>query len=146
MRSLSAIIAIISRRSASGGPPVMTRTFQESSCGTTEMARPVGHSQMSHLPPDRGLKFLARFCRLLQTSITAWGAERDYRLWLSATGAVLKRRAIGPLRKVVSRIMFRPTPLLCRRPQRAVSPFADGGIVQRVVFASGAHVALPSHL
>jgi len=31
MRSLSAIVSIISSRSASGGPSVMTRTFQESS-------------------------------------------------------------------------------------------------------------------
>ena len=49
MRSLSAIVSIISHRSASGGPPVMTKTFQESSWGTTEMARSVGNSQMSSI-------------------------------------------------------------------------------------------------
>jgi hypothetical protein len=31
------------------GPSLMITTFQESSCGTTEMARSVGHSQMSSI-------------------------------------------------------------------------------------------------
>lgn len=47
LRSLLAIVSIMSHRSASCGPSVMITTFQESSCGTTEMARSVGHSEMS---------------------------------------------------------------------------------------------------
>ena len=49
MRSRSAIVSIISHRSASCGPSVMITTFQESSWGTTEMARSVGNSQMSSI-------------------------------------------------------------------------------------------------
>ena len=49
LRSLSAIDWIMSHRSTSCGPSVMITTFQESSCGTMEMARPVGHSQMSSI-------------------------------------------------------------------------------------------------
>ena len=50
MRSLSAMAWIISQRSASCcGPSHMIATFHESSWGTTEMARSVGHSLMSSI-------------------------------------------------------------------------------------------------
>jgi hypothetical protein len=49
LRSLSAIVSIMSHRSVSCGPSAMITTFQESSWGTTEIARPVGHSQMSSI-------------------------------------------------------------------------------------------------
>ena len=49
LRNLSAIASIISERSGSCGPSVMIATFQVSSQGTTEMARSVGHSQMSSI-------------------------------------------------------------------------------------------------
>ena len=39
----------MSDRSASCGPSVIITTFQESSWGTTEIAKPVGHSQMSSI-------------------------------------------------------------------------------------------------
>ena len=47
VRNLSAIVSIMSHRSASCGPSVAITTFQVSSWGATEMARYVGHSQMS---------------------------------------------------------------------------------------------------
>ena len=47
-RSLSAIDKIISQRPASG-PSLMTTTFHESSCGKTEIAKSVGHPQMSSI-------------------------------------------------------------------------------------------------
>ena len=40
VRNLSAIVSIMSHRSASCGPSVMITTFQESSWGATEMAGP----------------------------------------------------------------------------------------------------------
>ena len=49
VRNLSAIVSIMSHRSASCGPSVMITTFQVSSWGATEMARSVGHSQMSSI-------------------------------------------------------------------------------------------------
>jgi hypothetical protein len=50
LRSLSAMASIMSQRSASRcGPSLMISTFQESSCGTTEMARSVGQSLMSSI-------------------------------------------------------------------------------------------------
>ena len=117
-----------------------------------------------HLQPDRGFQFFARFCRFLQTCITAWARNGTTafgypRLSARAHGlnsgrkplAIRYRRrtqtaGVIPRVKGVAGIMFQRPRLLCRRPQRAVGPFADGGIVQRVVFASGADVALPSHL
>jgi hypothetical protein len=113
-----------------------------------------------HLQPDRGFQFFARFCRFLQTSITAWGAERDHRLWLSARAhglnsgreplALRYRRRTqtaggDPSSQRRCRDNVPTAPTICRRPTGR-RPFADGGIVQRVVFASGADVALPSHL
>jgi hypothetical protein len=50
LRSLSAMAWIISQRSASCcGPSHMIATFHESSWGTTEIARFVGHSLMSSI-------------------------------------------------------------------------------------------------
>ena len=50
LRSLSAMASIMSQRSASRcSPSLMISTFQESSCGTTEMARSVGQSLMSSI-------------------------------------------------------------------------------------------------
>jgi hypothetical protein len=75
VRSLSAIVLIMSHRSASCGPSIMITTFQVSSWGATEMAKSVGHSDVFHLQPDGGFEFFPRFCRLLQPSIT--GLRRD---------------------------------------------------------------------
>jgi hypothetical protein len=50
LRSLSAIASIISQQSVSRcGPSLMISTFQESSCGTTEIARSVGQSLISSI-------------------------------------------------------------------------------------------------
>jgi hypothetical protein len=95
-----------------------------------------------HLQPDRGFQFFARFCRFLQTSITAWGAERDHRLWLSerAHGLNSGREPLAlryrrrtqtaggdPSSQRRCRDNVPTAPTICRRPQRAVGPFADGG-------------------
>jgi hypothetical protein len=77
----------------------MITTFQESSCGTMEMARPVGHSQMSSISSliadSSSSRVFVGFFKLVFHR-----AERDHRLWLSArahcfaTSAVLNRRAV----------------------------------------------------
>jgi uncharacterized protein (DUF1684 family) len=80
--------------------------------------------QLQILQPERGLQFFAGFRWLLQAdSFTArtgppplairasaclWTAGVS--LWLSATGAVLKRRAVVQRVKDVVAIMFRPYP------------------------------------
>jgi hypothetical protein len=79
LRSLSAIDLIMSHRSTSCGPSVMITTFQESSCGTMEMARPVGHSQMSSISSliadSSSSRVFAGFFKLFFHR-----AERDHRL------------------------------------------------------------------
>jgi hypothetical protein len=99
----------MSHRSASCGPSVMITTFQESSWGTTEIARPVGHSQMSsisvRIADSSSSRVFAGFFKLVsftarnETTGSGYPRERFEKRrepWPSATGAILKRRAIVP--------------------------------------------------
>jgi hypothetical protein len=93
----------MSQRSASCcGPPLMISTFQESSCGTIGDGQVRRHlADVLHLQPGGRLQFFAVFENLSPR-------ERDLRPWLSATGAVLKRRAVVQRVKGIARTMFRP--------------------------------------
>lgn len=100
----------------------MIATCQLSWWGKTEMARSVGNSQMSSISSlmadSSSSRVFAGFFKLVSLA-----ARRDHRLWLSlrahdleqrarglwlsATGAVLKRRAMVRGVKGVAAIMFR---------------------------------------
>ena len=78
VRNLSAIVSIMSHRSASCGPSVTITTFQVSSWGFPgvfvgrdrdgQVRRPF--ADVFHLQPDGGFEFFASVRRLLQVSIT----------------------------------------------------------------------------
>ena len=89
VRNLSAIVSIMSHRSASCGPSVMITTFQVSSWGATEMARSVGHSQMSSISSLMADSSSSRvFAGFFKCPSLVSGGVRDHRLRLSAPAHV----------------------------------------------------------